>query len=326
MKATHIPLMVVLATGMVMTTTPASAQAFPTRPLRLVVPFPPGGGTDNLARPVAQSVGDALGQPILVDNRAGGNTIIGAEFVARSAPDGYTLLLAGMTTLVLNAATYDKLPYDAIRDFAPIARLAANYQVVVTRAGFAPRNLAEMVALAKSKPGTITYASTGNGSPGHFGGVNLEAAAGIKLVHVPYKGNAPAISDMLAEQVDFALFGPSSVQALVKAGKLKVISAAAPARFAAFPDVPTATESGYAGYTSGTWYGVAARAGTPGAIIDRLNREINRALQLRAVKAALEKEGFEVDAGTSPQELARYIAEETRMWTKIARNAKIELD
>ena len=304
----------------------AAEPAYPSRPLRMIVPFPPGGGTDILGRTVAQALGDSLGQSVLIDNRPGANTIIGAELTARATPDGYTLLLAPVTTLAINPGAYAKLPYDAVKDFAPVARLASNYQVISARLDFPARNLAELVKLAKDKPGTITYGSTGNGAPTHFGGVLLEMMAGIKMVHVPYKGNSQVLADLVGGQVDLHWVGPASVQGLVKAGKVKLLAATSDKRLWNFPDLPTVSEGGYAGYTSGAWYAVVTRAGTPRPVVERLNREINTLLAKADVKVSLEKDGFIIDGGGSPADTAAFIAAEIKKWAVLTREAGVKFD
>lgn len=304
----------------------AFAQPYPSRPLRLIVPFPPGGGADILGRTIAQALGETVNQSVLVDNRAGANTIVGAEIAARASPDGYTLLLAPVTTLAVNPAAYSKLPYDPAKDFAPLARIASNYHVVAVRLGFAPNTLAELVTLAKAKPGSITYGSVGNGSPSHFGPVLLETMAGISMLHVPYKGNSQVLADLVGGQVDIHFVGPPSVQGLVKAGKLKVLAATSEKRLPTFPDLPTISESGYAGFTSGAWYAMVTRAGTPAANIDSMNRALNTAMNLPAVKASLDKDGYISDAGATPAQTTAFIAAEIKKWARLTKDAGVKFD
>jgi tripartite-type tricarboxylate transporter receptor subunit TctC len=314
------------AVGLAWPFNPVLAQSYPSRPLRLVVPFPPGGGADILGRTIAEALAGQLAQSVLVDNRAGANTIVGAEIAARASADGYTLLLAPGSTLAVNPAAYAKLPYDAVRDFAPIARIASNYQVVAARRGFAPNTIAELVKLAQSRPDSISYGSVGNGSPSHFGGVLLETMAGIRMLHVPYKGNTQVLADLVGEQVDIHLVGPPSVQGLVKSGKLKLLAATSEKRLPIYPDLPTIAESGYPGYTSGAWYTMVTRAGSPVEVITTLNRAINAVLVSAPVKTALERDGYIVDAGASPADTAAFIAAETKKWAGLVRAAGVKFD
>ena len=325
-KLASLVLLVILAWVVQHSSVLAAEPAYPSRPIRMIVPFPPGGGTDILGRTVAQALGDALGQSVLIDNRPGANTIIGAELTARATPDGYTLLLAPVTTLAINPGAYAKLPYDAVKDFAPVARLASNYQVISARLNFPANNLAELVNLAKQKPGTITYGSTGNGAPTHFGGVLLEIMAGIKMIHVPYKGNSQVLADLVGGQVDLHWVGPASVQGLVKAGKVKLLAATSDKRLWNFPDLQTVAEGGYAGYTSGAWYAVVTRAGAPRPVVERLNREINLLLSRPDVKVSLEKDGFIIDGGGSPADTVAFIAAEIKKWASLTREAGVRFE
>lgn len=304
---------------------PAFGQNLPSQ-IRLIVPFTAGGAADVAARPVAQGMQELLGVPVLLENRAGANTIIGAEAVARSAPDGSMLLFSTGSALAVNPAAYKKLPYDAVKDFAAVAKVVSNYHVIVARKGFGPNNIAELVALAKSKPGSVNYGSTGIGSPTHFAGMLIETSANVQMVHVPYKGISQVVTDLLGETLDISAAGPSAVTGVVKAGKLKVLAATSPKRLPTYPDVPSMQELGYAGFTSGAWYVVVARAGTPEATINRLNRDINAVLQRPAVKAMLEREEFFIDGNLTPAQTAKFVADEYVKWGKIIRDAKIQFD
>jgi len=305
--------------------TPSLAQNLPAQ-VRLIVPFTAGGAADVAARPLAQGMQELLGVPVVVENRAGANTIVGAEAVARSAPDGSMLLFSTGSALAVNPAAYKKLPYDAVKDFTPVAKVVSNFHVIVARKGFGPNSIAELVALARSKPGTVNYGSTGIGSPTHFAGMLIETSANIQMVHVPYKGISQVVTDLLGETLDISAAGPSAVTGVVKAGKLKVLAATSPVRLPSYPDVPSMQELGYAGFTSGAWYVVAARAGTPQATINRLNRDINAVLQRPAVKTMLEKEEFFVDGNLTPAQTAKFVADEQAKWGKIIRDAKIQFD
>lgn len=302
-----------------------SAQEYPTRPIRLIIPYPPGGSTDIIGRAVANKLGEYLGQSVLPDNRPGANTIIGTDIAAKSQPDGYTLLFATMNSMVLNPATYSKLPYSPLRDFAPVVKLSDYDYFYVARNGFPPKTIPEMVAYAKANPGKITYGSTGNGSPAHFGAVLLEMMAGIKMTHVPYQGNAPTNNDMMGERLDINLTGLPSIEALVRAGKMRLIASGGDKRDPLFPDVPTVNEAGYPGYWVGTWFSIVTRAGTPRPIVMRLNREINRALQAPEVQKPLLAAGYRLGGGT-PEDLAALIKTGIPRWTKVAREGKIKSD
>mgnify|MGYP000455486693 CR=1 FL=1 len=300
------------------------AQSYPTQPIRLVVPFPPGGGGDIIARQISQGVANTLGQ-VIVDNKAGANTIVGAEFVARSAPDGHTLILATVSTFGVNPATYKSLPYDAITDFAHIAKILSSYHLLIARQGFAPNTVPELIALAKSKPGALTYGSTGIASSGHFAGLLFESKVGVKLLHVPYKGASQVVADLLSGQVDLYPVGPLPVAGLLKAGKLKALAANSERRFPSLPDVPTMTELGYLEFTTGVWYVVSARAGTPLAIVNRLNREVHAVFQEPKAKAALEANAFTVEPPSSPASAAKFVSDEIQKWKRVVKETNFQL-
>lgn len=301
------------------------AQQYPNRPLRLIIPYPPGGATDIIGRAVANKLNDYLGQSVLADNRPGANSIIGAEIAAKASPDGYTLLFATMATLALNPSSYRKLSYDPLKDFAPVAKLGDYTYFIVARNGFPAKNFAELLAYAKANPGKVTYGSTGDGSPAHFGGVLLESMAGIKLTHVPYKGNALMNLDLMGERLDLNFTGLPAIEALVRAGKMRLLASAGGKRDPLVPDVPTVAESGYPGYWVGTWFAIVTRAGTPRPVILRLNREINRALQAPEVQTPLLKDGYTLANGT-PEDLDNLIRSQIPLWTKIAKEAKISFE
>ena len=305
---------------------PAQAQNYPVRPLRIIVPFSPGGAADAVARPLSQSLGESLGQSVVVENRAGANTIVAAEFVARSAPDGHILFLASSSTLALNTAGYSKLPYDAMKDFAHAAKVVSNYHLIVGRKGFAPNTMAETVALAKKKPDSVSYASTGIGSPTHFAGLLIESMGGVKMLHVPYKGIALVVNDLLGEQVDISASAPSAVIPHIKAGKLKALASTSPKRLPAYPDVASMWEMGYTGFTTGAWYVLSIRAGAPAAIVNRLNKDTNAALQQPAIRKLLEAEAFSIDGDLTPAETTKFVADEIQKWSKIVRDANLRFD
>ncbi len=315
-----------LALSFTATAWPAMAQNFPTGPLRIIIPFTAGGTADVVSRGVAVGLGELLGQPVLSENRPGANTIVGAEAVARSAPDGHTMLLSTGSALVVNPAAYKKLPYDAIRDFTAVAKAASNFHLVMARKGFGPNNIPELIKLAKSKPGSVSYGSSGIGSPPHFAGMLLESVTGTQMLHIPYKGISQAVTDLLGENLDIAAMGPSAAIGHMKAGKLKPLIATSDKRLDTAPDVPTMQEIGYAGFTTGSWFVLVARAGTPVPVITRLNRDINAVLQRQAVREKLEAEGFMVDGNLSPAQVTKFIADEYTRWGKTIRDAKIQFD
>lgn len=302
------------------------SQAWPTRPLKIIVPYTAGGAADVVARQVTIYLGESLGQPVVLENRAGANTIVGAEFVARSAPDGYTMLLAGSSTLALNTAGYKSLPYDAMKDFTHVAKIVSNYHLIAARKGFAPSTIPEVVALARKKPDSVSYGSTGVGSPTHFAGLLLESMAGIKMLHVPYKGISQVVNDLLGESVDIAASAPTAVIPNIRAGKLKALASTSEKRLPAYPDVPSMWELGYTGFTTGAWYVIDVRVGTPAAIVNRLNKDINAALQQPVIRKVLENEAFAIDGNLTPAETTKWVADEIQKWGKIVRDAKLSFD
>jgi tripartite-type tricarboxylate transporter receptor subunit TctC len=257
----------------------ARAQAFPSRPIRLIVPFPPGGPTDIVARPLAQLLGDELKTSIIIDNRGGAGGSLGANVVARSAPDGYTLLMATVGTNAINTALYKNLAYDAVRDFTPIALVAAAPVAIVVHPSLPANDLAALVALAKKEPGKLNYGSAGNGSPGHLTGEMFKAAAGIDIRHVPYKGSAPAVIDLLAGQIQMMFDPLQSVVSHVRAGKLRALAVSSAARSPVETNIPTIAESGYPGFEFTAWWGVFAPANLPTAETNALAAGVERVVK-----------------------------------------------
>ncbi len=264
----------------------ATAQ-YPAKPIRLVVPFPPGGPTDIVARPLAQMLGEALKTTVIVDNRGGAGGSVGADIVAKAAPDGYTLLMATVGTHAINPALYKKLPYDAVRDFTPIALVAAAPVAIVVHPSQPATDLAGLVALAKQAPGRISYGSAGNGTPGHLTGEMFKTAAGISLQHVPYKGSAPAVTDLLGGQIQMMFDPLQSVLQHVQSGKLRAIALSSAARSSIVPNVPTVAESGYKGFEFTAWWGVYAPAGLPAPVSAALAAEIEKVVRGNAFRDAL---------------------------------------
>lgn len=304
----------------------AFAQGFtPTHAVTLTVGFAPGGGTDTMARVVAQKLSQNIGQSVVVENRAGAGGNIAAQHIATSAPDGYTIHLSSVGPLTVAPAMQKSLPYDPKKDIAPITMGAVFPNVFVVHTGVPAKTLAEFVQLAKSQPGKITYASSGVGGAGHLSGELFKLAAGIEMVHVPYKGGGPAMTDLLGGRVDMYAAVPSTALPHVQAGKLRALAVTGPRRLATMPDVPTVAESGYPGFEAVNWYCFVAPGKTPKEIVDYWNREIVKVLNDPQVKAELSKHDLVPDPGT-PQDLARYIDSETEKWARVVRAAKISAD
>jgi tripartite-type tricarboxylate transporter receptor subunit TctC len=287
----------------------ALAQAFPTRPPKLIVPFPAGGPADVLGRLVTQKMAESLGVPVIVENRAGANGIIGTDFVAKSPPDGHTMLInTGATTI--NAHVYSKLPYDLLRDLAPVTMVAKpSGLVVVANASLGVNSVQELIALAKKNPGKLTFSSSGNGSALQLAGELFAAIAGIELVHVPYKGAAPALQDLLSGQVQLMFPAPESIMPYVRTGKLRLLAQTGLAREAVLPDVPTLVEEGFGDFNITGWFGIWTTAGTPDPIVRRLQAEIARALQFPDVRAHFAALGA-TPSGMMPEEFGLFVRDE----------------
>jgi tripartite-type tricarboxylate transporter receptor subunit TctC len=301
------------------------ADTYPSKPIRIVVTYPPGGPTDLVARALGQKFTEAWSQPVVIDNRAGAGGVVGTEVVARAAPDGYTLLLGTSAGLAINPALTSKLPYNAFTDFAPVSLVVINPQILVFNASFPPSSVKELIQLAKSKPGAINYASVGSGSPNHMGMELLKSMAGIDMVHVPYKGTAPAITDLLAGQVSLMFNSMPSVLPQVRAGKLKGIAVGSARRSAAAPDIPTVAEAGLPGFEYVTWYGIFAPAATSKEIIAKLHKEIVRILADRDTAQRFASQGAE-PASSTPAELARFMRDEHERWKQVIKSARIKVE
>lgn len=313
---------VAMAVGM---STSAVGQTYPNKPIRIIVPFPAGGNADILARILGQKMVESLGQQIIVDNRAGAAGIIGAQAAARSAPDGYTLFMGTTGTQTTNPAVYTKLPYDPLKDFAPVSNFAGSPYVLVVHPSLPARNLKELVALAKSRPGALHYASFGAGSSAHLTGVLLQTMAKIDIVHVAYKGGPPALADLVGGHVEMMFNLLPGVLPHVKAAKLRPIAVAAERRTKAIMEMPTFAEAGIADFQSDSWYGILVPAGTPRDIIAKLNAEILRVLALPDVKQRLAIEGAE-PMGDTPERFAEQIKKDLARWTKVASEVKVKVD
>lgn len=300
------------------------AQPYPNKPIRMVIAFPPGGTSDFVGRVVAAKMSEYLGQPVVVDNKGGASGLIGTQAVQQAAPDGYTILLAP-SDFTLIPGLQQKPPYDPVKDFAAIGLLINYPHVIVAYPGLPANNAKELIALAKAKPGVINFASGGNGASNHISGVAFTHAAGIDLTHVPYKGNGPAITDLLTDRVQILFTSMGPVEAHLKSGKLKAIAVTGPKRLAALPDVQTVAESALPGYEFLTWYGLAAPAGTPKPILDRLNADLRRAMASPEVKEKLASIGGDLTV-TSPEEFTVMIKSEVARWQKLARDTNLKLD
>ena len=300
----------------------AEAQAYPSRPLRFIVPFPPGGSTDIYARIIGPRLADALRQQVVIDNRPGAGGALGADLAAKAPPDGYTIWLGQTNNLAIGPAMRTKNSYDPVRDFSPITLLMQAPQVMVVNAGSPITSIKELIAAAKSKPGTLTFASAGIGSSGHVAGELLNQAAGVNITHVPYKGASPAMIDLRGGRVTFLATSLASAAQFVKDGKIKGIATTGLKRARLMPDVPTVAESGVPGFEVASWHGMLAPAKVPREIIARLNREIVAILDKPEVRDALLSEGGDIMPGT-PEEFAAFLKSEAQKWAKVIKQAGI---
>jgi len=316
------PTLAFLLPALVATTLHAQ-QNFPAHPVTLTVGFAPGGGTDTAARIVAKKLSENIGQSVVVENRAGAGGNIAAQHIANAAPDGYTIHLTSVGPMSVAPAMEKNLPYDPKKDIAPITMGMVFPNVFVVHTGVPAKTLKEFVALAKSRPGQLTYASSGIGGAGHLSGELFKLAAGIDMVHVPYKGGGPAMTDLLGHRVDMYPAVPSTALPHIQSGKLLALATTGAKRTTLMPDVPTIAEQGYPGFEAVNWYAFVAPGKTPKEIIDFWNREIVKALNDPSVKSELAKHGLEPQPGT-PQEFARYIDSETEKWGKVVRAANIK--
>ena len=315
----------VLAALLVLGASVALAQNYPTRPIRLVVPFPPGGTTDILAREAGARLSVSLGQPVVIDNRPGAAGNIGADLVAKSAPDGYTLLMGTVGTHAINPSLYTKMPYDHVKDFAPVILVAGVPNVLEVTPSLPVNSVADLIMLARDKPGQINFASSGSGTSIHLSGELFKAMAGVDMTHVPYKGSAPALTDLIGGQVQVMFDNLPSSLAQIKAGKLRAIAVTSAQRAAALPNVPTIAESGLPGFEASSWFGILAPAGTPVAVIARINADVNHWLQTGEAKEKLLAQGA-VAAGGTPEQFAAHIRTETEKWAKVVKVSGAKVD
>ncbi len=314
-------LVVLLALGVAQ----AFAQGYPNKPIRLIVPWPPTGTVDILGRTLGQKLSESMGQNVVVDNRGGANGMIGTEMAAKAAPDGYTVLVENITGQTINAALRDRMPYDIHRDFAHVSLLAWVPNGVVSLPTLPAKNIQELIALAKSQPGKLTYASFGIGSSAHLTFELFKEMTGIDMLHVPYKGGQPAIADLLAGQVSIYIPVLPSVVQLHKAGRLRLLAVTSARRSSAVPEIPTVAESGVPGFEASNWFGFMAPAGTPPDIVARLNAETAKALQAADVREKLAGLGFEMQPST-PQELSALLRRESVKWAGVAKASGARVD
>ena len=299
-------------------------EAYPSRPVRFILPFPPGGGTDILGRIIAERLSASLGQPVVTENRGGAGGNVGAEAAAHSAPDGYTIVLVA-PSLAISPSLYSKLNYDPVRDFAPISLVATVPNVMITNPSVEAKNLQEFIALARSKPGQMNFGSGGSGTSNHLAGELFNIVTGAKLVHVPYKGVNLAMQDVLSGRVQLVFIGVPAALPHIKAGRLRALAVVAPQRSPALPEVPTVAEAGLKDFEVTTWYGVLAPAGTPRPIITRLNGELAKVMHAPDVKERLA--GMATDPLTStPAEFAAYLKQEIAKWGDVVRKAHLKAD
>jgi tripartite-type tricarboxylate transporter receptor subunit TctC len=300
------------------------AQPYPSRPIKIIVPYAAGGAVDIVARTIGQPLAEALTQPVIVENRPGAGANIGMEMVAKATPDGYTLLMAS-NGIATNMALFPELAFDGRRDFAPIAKIGYAPLVIVVPASSSAKSLKDLIAMAKAEPGKLTYASAGNGSSGHLAGELLKSTAKVDLLHVPYKGGAPAITDLLGERISFMPINPVEVTAQIRAGRLRALAVASDKRFPLLADVPTAAEAGLPGYEASVWWGLVAPAKTPPEIVRQLNAETNKALANPAIANKLGELGVVVTPGT-PDQFAAFIKSQAELWSVIVKSTGIKPD
>lgn len=305
--------------------TGVAAQTYPNKTIRLIVPFPPGGGNDVIARVIAQKLAERMGQQVVVDNKAGANGIVGLQALMQAPPDGYTLAVGAAGPLAVNPSLYDKLPYDPTKDFAPITNMVNYPLLLVTHPSVPAKTTQELINLAKSKPGQLYFASPGSGNSGHLAGELFNAMAAVKTVHVPYKGQGPALSDLISGHVQMLYSSIPSVMTQVKTGQLHAIAVGSAKRVPSLPDIPTISESGVPGYEAYSWVGMLAPAKTPKDIVSKLNHEIVEILKQKDVAEKLTQQGA-LPVGDTPEQFGAYIKAEIDKWGAVVRSANIKAD
>jgi tripartite-type tricarboxylate transporter receptor subunit TctC len=307
-----------------LSSTVAAQANYPSKPIRFVVPYPPGGFTDILARLIGQKLTQSMGQPVVVENRGGGGSTIGSDIVAKSAPDGYTILMVG-PDLAINESLFSKLPYSAVRDFAPVSMAAWGPLVLVVHSSVPAKSVQELVAFAKSQPGQINYASGGNGTGSHLTMELFKTTAGINMVHIPYKGNGPAVNDLIGGQVSVMFLQMAVAKPYITAGNLRALAIPSPRRSSAMPELPIFAEAGFPGFDVAPWFGVVAPAKTPDTIVSKLSAEIGKVMRLPDVKRKLSEQGAE-PVGNTPKEFSAFIAAEIPRWAKVVKESHARLD
>jgi len=305
-------------------TLPAAAQQYPDRPIRLVVPYAPGGGTDLTSRLIALRLTESFKQQVIVDNRAGGASNIGAEITARSAPDGYTIMMAGIS-FSINVSIFSKLGYDPIKDFDPVSLVATVPLIVVVHPSVPATNIKELIALARAKPGTLNYASGGAGTANHIAGELFKYMTGTDIVHVPYKGGGPALADVVGGQVQLLFNTMTSTVGFMNSGKLRALAVTGKRRSPGVPNLPTVAEAGVPGYDVGAWFGIVVPRGTPRAIVNKLNSEIVRIARLPEARDQFVAQGAEA-IGSTPEEFSKHLHVEIDKWAKVAKAAKMRAE
>jgi tripartite-type tricarboxylate transporter receptor subunit TctC len=303
----------------------AHAQTYPTKSIRLIVPFPPGGPADILSRAIGQKLTDSWGQQVVVDNRAGAGGTIGSDLAAKGAPDGYTLLMGFVGTHAINPSLYSSLPYDVVKSYEPVSLVATATIILVLHPSLPAKSVKELIAVAKSKPGELTFGSPGNGTPQHLAGELFNTMAGVKVTHVPFKGAVPAINDLLGGRISLIFSSAPPALPHVATGKLRALAVTSGKRSSVSPDLPTVAESGLPGFEVINWYGVLAPARTPKSIVDKLNAEITQIMKMPDVRERLSTVGIEALSST-PAQFAAFIKEETAKWAKVVKFSGARLD
>ena len=320
-----LPRRIVLSLAALALAASAAAQPYPTRPIRIIVPSTPGGSVDMLARTVGARLGERWGQQVVVDNRSGAGGVIAGELTAKAAPDGYTLIMATISSMATNVSLTRNLPYDPLRDFAPVTHVASQQIVLLANAGFAAKTVGELIALAKAKPGQIAFATAGNGTGGHLAGELLKILAGIDLTHIPYKGSAPALVDVISGQVALTPISINTALPPIKSGRVRALAVSGAHRSPALPDTPTMIEAGVKGYESYTWYGLLAPKATPRAVVMKLNAETVSILKLPDVRERLLADGAE-PVGNTPEEFGAFIRAEIDKWGRVIKAAGLRAE